>query len=550
VQVILGRIRDGFMSQSLRQRVLTASLSLGLAAGLAASARAETLADAIAEAYQNNPNLQAQRANQRALDENYVQARTGWRPTLSLQAQGTFQEFRTPRSSPLFFQRGGSIVRGNDTVGQFAFSQPIWTGGRTAAAVSAANADVLQGREQLRQIESQLLQQVITAYADVLRDQQVVRVQQDNVKLLQSQLEENRARFDVGEVTRTDVAQSQSRLANAQAQLQSAEAQLGVSRASYAALVGHNPGELAAVPSLDYLMPGNVDDAFTIAEQNSPALRAQQYAEEASRARIAQARAGRMPDISLQSTLAYTGGSIVPWSQRGVDTEKTATFNITVPLFTGGLTSSQIRQAIERNNSDRITVETQRRAVLQSITQSWNQLLASRANITATDEQVRAANIAFEGMHEEQQVGLRSTLDVLIAEQDLASARVSQATARHDAYVLSAILLASMGRLEARNLIPSQPQYDPKANFRRLRFTWGWVPWEEPIGAIDRFVTFPQTPQARELPREPAIGQGLQAQPPATLPGMAPLNAPAPSAVTGATPAAPATSTPPAPAPR
>jgi outer membrane protein len=539
------------MAQSLRQRVLTASLGVALMAGLAAHARAETLEDAVAEAYQTNPNLQAQQANQRAVDESYVQARTGWRPTLSIQGQAEWDESRLYGLSAA--QSFSGPIR-RDSIGRayLVFNQPIWTGGRTAAAVSAANADVLQGREQLRQIEAQLLQQVITAYADVLRDEQIVRVQQDNVQILQSQIEENRARFDVGEVTRTDVAQSQSRLANAQAQLQSAEAQLGVSRAGYAALVGHNPGDLQPVPSLEFLMPGNVDDAFVIAEQNNPALRAQEYAEEASRARIAQARAGRMPNVSLQAYGGWDNGTLVPFAATPYQRTGVAVFTATVPLFTGGLTTSQIRQAIDRNNSDRITIETQRRSVLQTITQDWNQLLASRANITATDEQVRAAAVAFEGMHEEQQVGLRSTLDVLIAEQDLASARVNQATARHDAYVLSAAILGNMGRLEARDLIPGTPQYDPKANFRRLRFSWGWTPWEEPIGAVDRFLTFPQTPQAKELGREPAIGQGLQAQPPAALPGMAPLTMPPPSAGPPATPppAAGQPSTRPPPSPR
>jgi outer membrane protein len=260
-------------------------------------------------------------------------------------------------------------------------------------------------------------------------------------------------------------------------------------------------------------MPGNVDDAFNIAEQNSPLLRAQQYAEQASRARISEARAGRMPSISMNGTLAWTGGTIAPFVQHQFDTEETASFTVTVPLFTGGLTSSQIRQAIERNNADKITVETQRRSVLQTITQAWNQLLANRANIAATDEQVRAAEIAAEGTHQEYQVGLRTTIDVLNAEQELRSAQLSQVAAHHDEYVAAATLLATMGRLEARDLIPSQPQYDPAANFRRLRITWGWVPWEEPIGLVDRYVAYPMIPQTKDLPREPAMGPGLKPAP-------------------------------------
>jgi outer membrane protein len=536
------------MSQSLRQQLLTASLGLWLVAALAPPVAAETLADALAEAYQTNPNLQAQRANQRALDENYVQARTGWRPTLNLQAQAIWTETRNPADLVNPFAGVLPIERQKFGIFQLNFSQPIWTGGRTAAAVTAANADVLQGREQLRQIEAQVMQAVITSYADVLRDQQNVIVQRDNQKLLQSQLDENQARFDVGEVTRTDVAQSQSRLAAAQAQLQVALAQLAIDRATYATLVGHNPGDLAPTPSLAHLLPGNVDDAFGIAEQNSPQLRAQEYAEQASRARVAQARAGRMPTLSFNATAENANGPIFPYVGNQYQKVGQAFFTVTVPLFSGGLTTSQIRQAIERNNADRITIETQRRAVLQTITQAWNQLITARANISATDEQVRAATIAYEGMHEEEQSGLRSTLDVLIAAQDLNQARLSQAAARHDEYVAAATVLGVIGRLDSRDLIPSQPQYDPAANFRRLRITWGWVPWEEPIGVLDHYLTAPPMPKLHTLAREPAVGPGLQPPPGAPQPA-APQAAPAPSAPPPAPPPANQPVAAPAPAP-
>lgn len=516
------------MSQSLHTRVLTASLSLVLAAALAAPAAGETLADAIAEAYQSNPNLQAQRATQRATDEEYVQARSGWRPTLTLQASGTYEQFRTPVSQLQRFQRFAVIERENVGLATLAFTQPIWTGGRTASAVTAANADVLQGRETLRRLEGQVMQAVVQAYVDVRRDQQSLIIHQENVKVLKSQLEESQARFDVGEITRTDVALSQARLAASQASLETAVAQLAVSRSNYASLVGHNPGDLAPEPSLAYLMPGNVDDAFTIAEQNSPLLRAQEFAEQASRARIAGARAERMPDVSFQGILSYTGGTFDPVVQ-GYDTETSAALTVTVPLFNGGLTTSRIRAAIERNNSDKITIETQRRSVLQSITQGWNLLISARANIISTDEQVRASNIAAEGTHEEEQVGLRSTLDTLNAEQELRSAQLSQVTAVHDEYVATANVLFAMGRLEARNLIPSEPQYDPKANYRRLRITWGWVPWEEPIGALDRVAAYPVIPQSHSLKLEPAIGPGLQPGParPGAQPAPQPVGQPA-----------------------
>ncbi|MDB5493643.1 MAG: type secretion outer membrane protein TolC [Phenylobacterium sp.] len=505
------------MSKSLRGRLLAAAFSAGVVGAAAAPAWSETLADAIAMAYETNPTLQSQRATQRALDETYVQARTGWRPTLNLQAVGTYDEQRVPSRTFNPFSDPSTHFRSNAASLSLTFTQPIWTGGRTAAAVSAAQADVLQGRENLRRLESQVLQAVIQAYEDVRRDQEALNIRQTDLGVLQRQLEESRARFDVGEITRTDVAQSEARLAAAQALLQTAQAQLAISRANYAALVGQNPGQLAPEPSLVYLLPTNVDDAFTVAEKFSPQLRAQEFAEQASRARVAGARAERMPRVDLQATGRFIGGHVTPLNSGDFRNDVTASAVVTVPLFTGGLTSSRIRQSIERNNADRITIETQRRSVLQLITQSWNQLIAARANIGSDTEQVRAAEIASEGTRQEQQVGLRTTLDVLNADVELRNAQLSLVFARHDEYVAASNVLVAMGRLEAKDLIPTVPQYDAGHNFRRLRISLGWVPWEEPISILDRAAAFPPIPQTHDLPQEKAIAPGLQPPPAAPV---------------------------------
>jgi outer membrane protein len=507
------------MSKRFRGHLLAAVFSAGVAGAFAAPACAETLADAIALAYQTNPNLQAQRASQRALDENWVQARTGWRPSLTAQGSLSWTEIRTPHAA------GGGLIDTNgdgipDSIGRgvtqrnsifpsLNLTQPIWTGGRTAAAVSAAEADILSGRETLRRVESQVMLAVVQAYVDVRRDQEAVRIRQENVGVLQRQLEESKARFDVGEITRTDVAQSESRLAASQALLQSAVAQLAVSRSNYAAIVGQNPGELADVPSLAYLLPANADEAFSVAEKFNPTLRAQQYAEQASRARVAAARAERMPSVSARASLAFPGPAD-PYNQKLLSTDITVQGVVTVPLFSGGLTTSRIRQAVERNNTDRINIETQRRSVLQTVTQAWNQLIAARANIDSTAEAVRAADIAAQGTREEQKVGLRTTLDVLNAEQELRNDELSSAAARHDEYLAAATVLSAMGRLEAKDLIPTVTRYDPKSNFRKVRITWGWVPWEEPIAIFDRVATVPPIPALHDLPEEPAIGPGLK----------------------------------------
>ncbi|MES2896439.1 MAG: TolC family outer membrane protein [Pseudomonadota bacterium] len=485
------------MFNSRRGALLAAVCVAGL--GCAVPASAETLAEAIALAYDSNPTLQAQRASQRALDESYVQARTGYRPTLSASIQGNYDENRTPGGRLINGVRVFGPIEGNSGSAGFTLTQPLFTGGRTAAAVSAAEADILTGRENLRRIEAQVLANVITAYVDTRRDIEALRIRQENVRVLGRQLDESKARFDVGEITRTDVAQSEARRAAAEFQLSQAQSQLAISRANYAAVVGQNPGDLAPEPSLAALLPTDVAQAFDAAENFSPQIRGAEYAQQASRARLAGARAERMPSLALRGTVGWNGQAD-PLETEDYARNIQGSAVLTVPLFTGGLTNSRVRAQIERNNADRIGVETARRTVLQGLTQSWSQLIAARANIGSSDEQVRAARIAAEGTRQEQQVGLRTTLDVLNAEQELRAAELAQVSARRDEYVAATNVLAQMGRLEAPNLTPAVTRYDPKVNFSKLRFTWGWVPWEEPIAIVDGVLT----PKPVEKPMEAA----------------------------------------------
>ncbi|OXE36317.1 MAG: hypothetical protein CGW95_08390 [Phenylobacterium zucineum] len=450
----------------------TAIIILSLASG---PVHAETLADAIALAYASNPTLQAQRATLRALDETWVQARSGFRPTISGSVTASYSETRVPALVGNSESNSGRAV--------LSLNQPIYTGGRVGAAVAAARGDIFAGREALRRVEAQILGSVIQSYMDVRRDQEALRVQSENVAVLQRQLEESRARFDVGEITRTDVAQSEARLAASVALRQSAQAQLAVSRAGYAAVVGQEAGELAPPPSLDPLIPDTIDGALNIAEKDNAQIRGAQFTEEAGRARVAGARAERLPSISLQASLGESGIA-QPLHTNTYTRSVSGAAVVTIPLFAGGITSSRIRAAIERNNVDRISVEITRRSVIQSLTQAWSSLIAARANIISTEQQVKSARLAAEGVHQEQQVGLRTTLDVLNAEQELRSAQLSQISANHDAYVAAATVLSQMGHLTA-DLLPATPRYDAKANFNKLRMTWGWVPWEEPIALVD-----------------------------------------------------------------
>jgi len=478
----------------------------------AGAAQAETLADAIALAYQTNPTLQEQRANQRALDETYVQARTGLRPTVGANLQVVDRETKLANPTSSFVDTNGDglpdslattdTVRSNSSAGTLSVTQPLYTGGRVTSQMSASNADVMTGREQLRQVEASVLLGVIQAYVDVRRDQERLRISQENVTVLQRQLDESNARFKVGEITRTDVAQSEARLAAARAGLASAQASLAISRANYAAIVGQNPGELAPEPSLATLLPASVDDAFTRAEANNPQVLASGYAERAARARVAAARAQRRPTVSLRGDLGYNASDVAGNGNQFGDYDRAVTGSVvaTVPIFTGGLTSSQVRQASARDDAARIAIEGSRRNVLQDVAQAWNQLLGARANLTANQEQVNAATIAFEGTRQEAQVGLRTTLDVLNAEQELRSAELALVTARHDEYVAGASVLAAMGDLEASKLVAGVQVYDPAKNFNRVSHSWGWVPWEYGVELLDRVGAPPIGPDPTDSP--------------------------------------------------
>ncbi|AWM77784.1 hypothetical protein HYN04_08410 [Phenylobacterium parvum] len=490
-----------------RSRWLAAVSLAGLTLS-AAGASAETMAEAIAMAYASNPTLQAQRAQLRALDENWYQARSGYRPTLSATGRATWTETTLPGTSPQV------DIESNSGSAVLSLTQPIYTGGRVSSAVSAAESDSLSGRETLRRVEAQILGQVIQSYVDVRRDQEALRIRQTNVAVLQRQLDESRARFEVGEITRTDVAQSEARLAAAVALLNSAQATLATSRATYEAVVGQAPGDLAPEPPIGTILPASIEQAWDLAESGSPIIRAAEYAEQASRARVAGARAEQMPTIALQGQLGYSG-LVSPLHTDAYSRALSGSAVVTVPLFTGGQTLSRVRAASERNTVDRLGIENARRSVRQAITQSWSALQASRSNIEATDKQVRAARIAAEGVVQEQRVGLRTTIDVLNAEQELRAAELAQISARRDEYVAAAGVLAQVGRLQAGYLVPEIPRYDPAANFRNLRVTWGWVPWEVPISGIDGVLV----PKPAEIPDRP-----VPLPPPArTAPEVAPV---------------------------
>jgi outer membrane protein len=482
----------------LRARLIAAAAGLSLAAA-GGCAWAENMADAIALAYQTNPTLAAERANLRFLEEEYVQARAGYRPSITAQADLQYTNVREPAPS-----------ESNTAIGSLQLTQPIYTGGRVTAAVRAAEADVLAERETLRQTEADVLQQVITAYVNVRRDQQAIRISQENVAVLTRQVQETRVRFEVGEVTKTDVAQSEAELAQAQAALATAQAQLAIDRANYATVVGQSPGDLEPEPSLK--LPATIDEGFDRVQKYNPNIRSAEYGRQGAGARLAQAKAERMPRVSINGALRFQATPGIPTEADNFQQAAIVTATLTQPLFAGGAISSGIRQAVERENFFAIQLEGARRTAIQTLSQAWAQLLSARASIAANEERVRAARIAVEGARAEQAVGLRTTLEVLTAEQDLRDAELALVQARRDEYVASTSILNATGQLAANNIVAALPLDPGGHTFTRLKQAPGYVPWEEGIKALDSIAGAPDVDFLPPPPDEPLItaapGQG------------------------------------------
>ncbi len=469
-----------------------------------------TLAEAISQAYRSNPTIGAQRYELRATDETLAQALARTRATAEVQVAGGYDKTVPGRTTqagrPLLDRLGSPIVTNNDLGAQLIVTQPLLTGGRAHAAIASANEDIRAGREVLRQTEGDLLAQVIAAYVNVRRDTQAVRIRRTNLRVLEATLDEVIARREAGELTRTDIAQAQTQRASARVQLNAAEGQLEVSRADYAALVGDDPGVLAAEPALP-LIPGSIDAAFDIAERNNPELAQAIYAERGSRARIAAARAEGNPSLALRGT-ASLNGQAAPFYLYNMDQGFAGRLTLTVPLAQGGRVGSLVAQAADRNSADRLRIEAARRRMVSNISTAWNQMVVSARNLDAQAVQLEAARVFYEGTFEEYRAGLRSTFDVLFAQNSLRDTEISLIASRRDLYVAQASLLRQLGQLEVGKLLTGTALYEPAANLRRVQ-TRSALPWDGAIRAFDRLDRLDQRQQMLEtpakLPDTPAI---------------------------------------------
>jgi outer membrane protein len=475
-----------------RRAVLMAAV---FSLGLASAAHAETLADAVALAYQSNPTLLVQRSLVKSADEAYLRARRGLDPTLSANIAVSLSGTENTNPAPLclttapftcFSARNYTNLESGGL--NLSATQTIYSGGRLAANVKAQEASLLAQRENLRQADETLIQSVVGAYTGVLQAGEALQIAKENVDVLVRQREDAQARFEVGTQTRTDVAQAESRLASARSQYTSAQNTVDNARAQYRVVVGQSPTSLDAAPALTGLLPPTLAAALDVAREYNPTLRSAYLTERVSAAQVAVAKSVNHPNVALGLTAGYTPNVFSERNNLGV----TGTAQVSVPLYTGLTTASTIRSAEESNRQDNIRIETQRRALEQSVTNAWNALVAARASIQSNTEAVNAAELVAEGNRQQLNVGLSTTLDVLNAEQELRAAQLDLVNAKFTEYTSGIALLNAMGRLELHNFAPNANLYDPETHFKEVNKQA--LPWEGLVQKLDQ-VGAPAIPQ-------------------------------------------------------
>jgi TolC family type I secretion outer membrane protein len=428
-----------------------------------------TLAEALAVAYETNPQLAAQQASQRATDENVAIANGGWRPTIS--AGGTYaynQYFFFPQVVPGF--GSFSNISAHPAQAALTVTQPIFRGGRTIAEIGRAKAQVRAARAELLAAEQTVLLSAATSYMDVVRDAAILRLRVHNVEVLKKQAEATQAQFNAGSLTRTDVAQADARLADAQSSLTAAQSQLAISNANFLQAVGRQPETLEVEPALPPALPTNVDDSIVLALKLNPSIVNARENEIAADYNVDDELGTLAPTFSVQGQYGYGQGSLVSPTgelQVGAGPPHTAdhfvavTGQLNVPIYQAGVEEATVRQAKQLHSQASLNVAVSDRQVRDAVSTAWATFEAAEASIASNEAAVRANEIAYEGVSKEQQVGGRTILDVLNAEQELLNASVALVSAKRNAEVAAFQVLSANGTLTAKTLGLKVKFYDP-----------------------------------------------------------------------------------------
>lgn len=461
---------------------ILASVSALLLVGSAGASNAESLRGALAKAYANNQDLNVARAQLRATDENVPQARAGLRPTVTGIGRASAARSRTTFGDNLERekQRTGALTGG------IQINQVIFDGFQTPNNVNAAQATVRASQKNLENTVQNTLLNTVTVYMNVRRDREIAAFRRQSLAFLNEQVRAADARFEVGEGTRTDVAQAQAEQALATALLNTALAQVASSEAQYLDVIGDPPGQLepGTLPGKS-AFPGSVAQAIAVSQSEHPAIQATQFAVDAASFQVKSAEGARLPTLSLNGQIdnSYslsdsTPDTSLPGVGRTLDVvtqnqvSGTVQAQLSVPIYQGGLVASQVRQAKEVLGQRRIEVDGTRDQVRSAVATAWAQRQAAEANVTGYRAQVAAAQLALNGVVEERNVGQRTTLDVLNAQSDVITAQILLAGAQRDAVVAAYTLTSAVGRLSPERLALAVDSYDPEEHYQQVQDKW------------------------------------------------------------------------------
>ena len=444
------------------RKIATASLAAALLAG---TASADTLREALVSTYNSNPTIMAQRESLGATDAGVAIARAAGRPRVSATAGVNQDLTRTGGGNGRNFSAGVDV------------SYPLFNGGSVRNQIEAAKTRVQAGRATLRAVEGDVFTEAVSAYMDVIRDRSIVELNQNQVQVLTTNLQATRDRFEIGDLTRTDVAQSEARLQLARSNLALVQAQLSASEENYRRVIGHTPDALSPPPPLPPL-PTNPEQAVRIALASNPDLLAVNRSARAAGLDVNVARASRLPTVSAIGSGRYTNYLGTADDQFGPNAANNTTstgagVQATIPLYQGGLPAARIREAQAIQGQLLEQVVGTERSVVANTRSAFASYMAAQEAIESNQVAVEANELALEGARAEQSVGTRTVLDVLNAEQELLNSQVALVTAKRDAYVAGFQLLNAMGQAEAADLgLDGGPLYDPLGNYRNVAGDW------------------------------------------------------------------------------
>ena len=432
----------------------------------AVSAKAENLPEALAKAYQTNPQLNAERARQRATDENVPQALAGYRPQIvaslsaGLQAVRNLLPDNTIQSATLKPWTIGVTV-----------TQTLFNGFKTANSVRVAELQVSSGREALRNVGQGILLDAVTVYTNVLANQSLVTAQRANVAFLRETLGITQKRLNAGDVTPTDTAQAEARLSRGLADLNAAEVALAISQATYSQVIGNAPTQLSPAEIVDRYLPRSRDDATGLAYREHPAVQAAAFDVDVASTSIRVAESSLMPTITLQGNASRSKQSDSTLGTYGTD-QASVVGQLTQPIYDGGTAASQTRQAKEVAAQSRLVLDQIRNQARTAAVGAWVANEGAKIAVSASESEVRAATVALQGVQREAAGGQRTTVDVLNSQQDLILAKSRLIGAQRDRVIASYTLLSAIGRLDVKTLALNTPDYLPEVHYHQVRDAW------------------------------------------------------------------------------